>query len=215
MIGRLCPWLDRSSLCSGIPLPKAHAAPVRRRTRFRCPQQSPVPAGLFIHRAAIALGSNIDSADASRADHLHAALAALNDPPGTRVLARSDFIQTAPVGPIPQDQYLNAAAILETTLTPEALLARLLDIERTRGRDRAREGRWGPRTLDLDLLLFDDLIVDQPGLTIPHPRLTERAFVLIPLAQIAPSWIVPGEAASGRSVAQLLAALPTESESRP
>lgn len=174
-----------------------------------------VPVGPSIHRAAVALGSNIDAPDGSRADHLRAALVALDDAASTRVLACSDFIQTAPVGPIPQGRYLNAAAIIQTTLSPEALLARLLDIERTRGRDRGREERWGPRTLDLDLLLFDDLVLDQPGLTIPHPRLIERAFVLIPLAQIAPDWIVPGEAARGRSVAQLLTALPADSESHP
>ena len=167
------------------------------------------------HRAAIALGSNIDSSDASRADHLHAALEALNDPPRTVVIAHSDFIPTAPVGPIPQGPYLNAAAILETSLAPMALLARLLEIEHTRGRDRAREGRWGPRTLDLDLLLYDDLVLEQPGLTIPHPRLADRGFVLIPLAQIAPDWVVPGARAGGRTVARLLAALSTASEIRP
>jgi len=178
-------------------------------------QQSRVPASPAIHLAAIALGSNIDSPSASRAERLHAALHALDDPPRTRTLARSDFIETAPVGPIPQGAYLNAAAILETSLEPVALLARLLDIERAQGRDRAREGRWGPRTLDLDLLLYADRIVDQPGLTIPHPRLAERAFVLIPLAQIAPDWVVPGPSAGGQTVAQLLAALTATSGSRP
>lgn len=150
----------------------------------------------------------MDSPLGTRAEHIDAALATLARGPSTRLVARSRVIHTAPVGPVPQGEYLNAAAVIETTLDPDRLLARLLIIERDRGRDRAREGRWGPRTLDLDLLLFEGLEIDRPGLTIPHPRLAERAFVLIPLAEIAPDWIVPGKAGAGRSVADLLQLLP-------
>jgi 2-amino-4-hydroxy-6-hydroxymethyldihydropteridine diphosphokinase len=90
-----------------------------------------------------------------------------------------------------QGPYLNAAALLETALGARALLDALLAIERARGRDRAGAARWGPRTLDLDLLLYGDRIIDEPGLTVPHPRMHERLFVLRPLALIAPEMIVP------------------------
>lgn len=160
-----------------------------------------------VHRAAIALGSNLDSAQGTRAEHLLAALEMLEDPPTTRVLARSAAVETAPVGPVPQGAFLNAACIVQTTLGPRALLERLLEIERVRGRDRAREGRWGPRTLDLDLILYADLVVDEPGLTIPHPRLSERSFVLVPLAEVAPDWRVPGCRPGGATIRELLAAL--------
>lgn len=153
------------------------------------------------HRAAIALGSNIETPEATRRSHLDAAIRALDDPPRTRVVAASEAIETEPVGPAGQGPYLNAAAILETALPPRDLLARLLEIERSRGRDRAAEQRWGPRTLDLDLLLYDDLELDEPGLTIPHPRMPDRRFVLEPLAAIAPDWTVPGLDAT---VAELL-----------
>lgn len=151
-------------------------------------------------QAAIALGSNLGDRDA----HLSAALDAIAALPGTRILAVSDFVNTDPVGPLPQPAYLNAAALIFTPLEPRALLAALLLIERSHSRDRSREQRWGPRTLDLDLLLYDDRIIDEPGLTVPHPRLHERAFVLIPLAQIAPGLFVPTR---GRTIGALLAEL--------
>ena len=114
----------------------------------------------------------------------------------------------APVGPIPQGPYLNAAALLSTTLSPRALLDHLQSIERSRNRDRTTEQRWGPRTLDLDLLVFGDYAGDQPGLTLPHTRLRERAFVLIPLAAIAPDLPIPASPAGPRiTVAEALAAL--------
>lgn len=102
--------------------------------------------------------------------------------------AVSHYYQTAAVGP-PQPDYLNACALLTTPLSPRTLLHTLLDTEASFGRER-RE-RWGPRTLDLDLLLFDDEIVVEPGLIVPHPHMAERAFVLVPLRDIAPNWIHP------------------------
>lgn len=139
-------------------------------------------------RVAIGLGSNVGDRDA----HIRAALVAIDSLPGTSLLIASSIIQTEPVGPIPQGPYLNACALVRTSLEPAELLAGLQRIERDRGRDRSREQRWGPRTLDLDILVFGERSVSLPGLTIPHPRLHERAFVLVPLAQIAPDLPIPG-----------------------
>jgi 2-amino-4-hydroxy-6-hydroxymethyldihydropteridine diphosphokinase len=149
-------------------------------------------------QAAIALGANLGDCRAN----LEGALAALDASPGVRLLARSRWYRSAPVGP-PQPDYVNGCALLAVALEPEALLERLLATERRYGR--ARGERWGPRNLDLDLLLMGDRRLSTPQLTLPHPRLQERAFVLVPLAEIAPAWIDP---ISGRSVAELAAALP-------
>jgi 2-amino-4-hydroxy-6-hydroxymethyldihydropteridine diphosphokinase len=120
-----------------------------------------------------------------------------------RVLAVSTWLETAPVGgPLGQGAYLNGACLVDTTLEPHALLDLLLTIEQERGRDRAREERHGPRTLDLDLILCGDLQHDDERLSLPHPRWTERLFVLEPLAQIAPDLV---DTRSGRTVAQLAA----------
>jgi 2-amino-4-hydroxy-6-hydroxymethyldihydropteridine diphosphokinase len=116
----------------------------------------------------------------------------------------SDAIETDPVGPVPQGRFLNAAATLHTALEARDLLDQLLAIERQRGRTRAREERWGPRTLDLDLLLYGDRIIEEPGLSIPHPRLHERTFVLAPLSQIAPDVVVP---TLGRTIRELALAV--------
>lgn len=153
--------------------------------------------------AHIALGSNVGD----RRAHIDAALNALRALPGSRLAAVSSIVETLPVGPVPQGPFLNAAAALETTLAARELLEGLQGIERSRGRDREGEQRWGPRTLDLDLLLYGAAIIDEPGLTVPHPRLQERRFVLEPLAEIAPEVVVPEVVGEGRSVRELLAAL--------
>ncbi len=144
--------------------------------------------------AAIALGSNVGD---SR-NTLAGALTSLANTPGIVLEKYSHWYQTKAVGP-PQPDYLNGCAVLRVTLSPEALLHKMLTIEARFGR--IRRERWGPRTLDLDLLLFDDLILDLPGLQIPHPRLQERAFVLVPLAEIAPYWVEP---MSGMAIADLV-----------
>jgi 2-amino-4-hydroxy-6-hydroxymethyldihydropteridine diphosphokinase len=145
------------------------------------------------HRCAIALGSNLGDSLAT----LEAALAVLASITGIDLITRSPWYQTKAVGP-PQPDYLNGCALLQVTLTPHQLMDILLEIEAAFGR--IRQGKWQPRTLDLDMLLFDDVILDTPHLQIPHPRMTQRAFVLIPLADIASDWIEP---ISGESIATL------------
>ena len=136
--------------------------------------------------ACVALGSNLGD----RAAHLARALAALAATPGIEIVATSSVYETDPVGPPPQGPYLNAAATLRTTLVPRALLERLLAIEAEGGRVRGAE-RNAARTLDLDLLLYGERRIDEPGLTVPHPRIAERAFVLEPLAEIAGELVHP------------------------
>jgi 2-amino-4-hydroxy-6-hydroxymethyldihydropteridine diphosphokinase len=148
--------------------------------------------------ACVALGSNLGD----RRDNLARALEELARP-GVRVLRRSALYETAPVGgPAGQGPYLNAVVEVETALSPEGLLVLLEEIETKLGR--VRTVRDGPRTLDLDLLLYDDLVLDGPRLTLPHPRMHERLFVLEPLAEIAPGAVHPR---SGKTIAQLRAEL--------
>ena len=129
-------------------------------------------------RVFVALGSNVGD----RAAHLAYARERLAAVPGTRLTAASRVEETAPLGAVLQGPYLNQMVELETTLTPRALLAACRAIERDRGRER-RE-RWGPRTLDLDIVRFGDRAVDEPGLTIPHPELPRRDFWLRELAEL-------------------------------
>jgi 2-amino-4-hydroxy-6-hydroxymethyldihydropteridine diphosphokinase len=135
--------------------------------------------------AYIALGSNLGN----RGAHLCSALIALSKLGD--VGAVSSFYETEPVGAVPQPDFLNAVAEVKTQMTPEALLAALLRIEQQHGRDRSVAPPKGPRTLDLDLLAYDDLVLETPTLTLPHPALNERRFVLAPLVEIAPEWKHP------------------------
>ncbi len=138
-------------------------------------------------RAYVGLGANLGDREGA----LRAALAGLDAHEGIEVAAVSTFRETDPVDYLDQPRFLNAAAALETTLAPRELLDALLEVERSLGR--TREGpRFGPRTIDLDLLLYGDESFDEPGLTVPHPRLHGRAFVLEPLAELDPDLIVPG-----------------------
>src|SRR3954454_7590816 len=125
------------------------------------------------------------------------------------LLARSSDYVTPPWGDDQQADFVNACVEIETSLDPHALLFTLHKIEAKFGRDRAHERRWGPRTLDLDLIAYDDVMIDRPELVVPHPRLFERAFVLVPLAEIAPDRMI-----AGRRVRDALAALPTEGITR-
>ena len=135
----------------------------------------------------IGLGSNLGD----REGNLAAARSALSR--GViDIAAESSVYETEPWGPVPQGRYLNQVLRGETTLDPHGLLAALLEIERALGRDRTREQRYGPRTIDLDILRYGDREVREPDLQIPHPRMIERAFVLVPLAEIAPEIIVGG-----------------------
>ena len=146
------------------------------------------------YRAAIALGSNLGDS----CQILKSALETLDRFSSITVEAVSKTYQTVAVGP-PQPDYLNACAVLSTDLEPQVLLDTLLEVEAQFGR--VRWERWGARLLDLDLLLFDDWVVEQPGLHIPHPRLVERAFVLVPLADVAADWVEP---ISGKAIAFLV-----------
>ena len=150
--------------------------------------------------AYIALGSNLGDRRAT----LERAVRDINGLEMTRVVAQSTLIETDPVGPVAQGRYLNGVIHVQTQLTPRALLGSLLAIEAELGRDRLGDLRWGPRTADLDLLIFGDLQIDEPGLHVPHPRLAERRFVLEPLCEIAPELVVPG---LGKTVRELLDAL--------
>ncbi|MER3490843.1 MAG: 2-amino-4-hydroxy-6-hydroxymethyldihydropteridine diphosphokinase [Mastigocladus sp. ERB_26_2] len=142
---------------------------------------------------AVALGSNIGDSYTI----LEKAIKNLAQIPGIILEARSNWYKTKAIGP-PQPDYLNGCVIMQVNMTPDLLLASLLEIEKKFGR--IRKERWGPRTLDLDLLLYDDLILHTPNLQIPHPRMRERAFVLVPLAEIAPNWVEP---VTGRSIQEL------------
>jgi len=136
--------------------------------------------------AALSLGGNLGDVRAA----FRFALERLALAQGVAVVATSSVYRTAPWGKLDQPDFLNMATLLRVTIAPRALLDLCLSIEREQGR--ARLEHWGPRTLDIDVLTYGDLVVEEPGLTIPHPRLQDRAFVLTPLAEIAPDTVVRG-----------------------
>ncbi len=151
-------------------------------------------------RAYLALGGNVGDSRAT----LDRAVRALAEADGIRLVARSSDYRTPPWGVTDQPPFVNLCVAIDTTLPPRQLLARVHEIEKSLGRDRAREQRWGPRTVDGDIIAYGDLAIDEPGLILPHPRLFERAFVLMPLAEIA------GDAAiAGRNLRAALSGLDT------
>jgi 2-amino-4-hydroxy-6-hydroxymethyldihydropteridine diphosphokinase len=152
---------------------------------------------------AIALGSNLSSRFGAPADNLREAIHRLDDLGAVTAVSR--FHETEPVGYTQQPRFLNAVVLLETEVSPLDLLRGLLAIEHSMGRDRAKSPPKGPRLIDLDLLLYGDLVLDDPALTLPHPSLHERRFVLAPLAEVAPNWQHP---TLELSILQLLQALP-------
>jgi 2-amino-4-hydroxy-6-hydroxymethyldihydropteridine diphosphokinase len=150
-----------------------------------------------VAKAYVGLGANIGPREVT----LLRAIDLLAAEDGIEVLELSELRETAPVGVVDQPEFLNAAVALETTLSPRELLAVLLRVERELGRVRAE--RWGPRTIDLDLLVYGEETVDEPGLRVPHPRLHERRFALEPLAELEPELAIPGLG----KVSELLAAI--------
>ena len=165
-----------------------------------------------LHRASIGMGSNLGD----RAMTLVEAFAALDRIPETRLAARSSIYVTEPIDPTGRQQdYYNAVAAVDTSLAPQRLLEALQRIEAGAARMRDPSLRNTARTLDLDILLYDQLELDEPGLHVPHPRIAERAFVLVPLAEIAPGCLIPGHGAisgllkrvSGQRIVRLAASL--------
>ena len=151
-----------------------------------------------MNTAFVGIGANLGDREGT----LRRALRLLGDRDGVTVVAVSSLRETAPVGYLDQPSFLNGAARLETELSPRELLGALLDVERELGRDRSGP-RFGPRTVDLDLLLYGGVELDEPRLVVPHPRLHERRFVLEPLAELAPGLVVPGRGPVERLLAEL------------
>ena len=147
--------------------------------------------------AFVGIGSNLGD----REGNFRQAVELLSAEDGIDVVAVSEIRETDPVGPVEQGPFLNGAVRIETDLAPRELLERLLAVEERLGR--VRRERWGPRTIDLDLLLYGDDVVDEPGLTVPHPRLHERRFALEPLSDLAPSLEIPGKGPISALLAEL------------
>ena len=147
--------------------------------------------------AFVGIGSNLGD----REGNLRRAIKLLSAEDGVDVVAVSEIRETDPVGPVEQGPFLNGAVRIETDLAPRELLERLLAVEERLGR--VRRERWGPRTIDLDLLLYGDDVVDEPGLTVPHARLHERRFALEPLSDLAPSLEIPGKGPISALLAEL------------
>jgi 2-amino-4-hydroxy-6-hydroxymethyldihydropteridine diphosphokinase len=150
--------------------------------------------------ALLALGGNVGDSRAV----LDRAVAMLCDGKEVRLIARSSDYRTPPWGVTEQAPFVNLCIAVDTTLTPHTLLKRAHEVERTLGRDRAREQRWGPRSADIDIIAYDDLTLAEGDLTLPHPRLFERAFVLVPLNEIAGDRVI-----AGRKISEALAGLDT------
>jgi 2-amino-4-hydroxy-6-hydroxymethyldihydropteridine diphosphokinase len=151
--------------------------------------------------ALLALGGNVGDVRT----RLNQAVDLMCDGTIVRLVARSSDYRTPPWGVENQAAFVNLCLVVATALPPHALLDRALKVERQLGRDRAKEHRWGPRPVDIDILAYDDIRLDEPGLTLPHPRLFERAFVLVPLAEIAADRVI-----AGRRVRDALADLDPE-----
>lgn len=140
-------------------------------------------------RAFIGLGSNLGD----REEHMRQAVRALDATPGIEVVQVSSIYETEPVGGPAQPDYLNGVVEIDTQLGPRAIFEACMTIEHALGRDRSTEEHWGPRAIDLDLLTCGDLMISDPDLEIPHPRMAERAFVLVPFSEIAPYITIPGQ----------------------
>jgi 2-amino-4-hydroxy-6-hydroxymethyldihydropteridine diphosphokinase len=151
------------------------------------------PTDFTMALAAIALGSNLGDSLA----FVEAAVQTLSRDSDIILVSQSHWYQTVAIGPV-QPNYVNGCVVVKTVRSPQSLLQLLLKIEQQFGRERTE--RWGPRTLDLDLLLYDAVVLQTPSLTLPHPRMTERAFVLVPLAELLPQWVDP---LSGLTILQL------------
>jgi 2-amino-4-hydroxy-6-hydroxymethyldihydropteridine diphosphokinase len=152
-------------------------------------------------RAFVGLGGNVGDVETTLAE----AMWALDSMPQTSIRAQSRLYRTPPWGNTEQPPFTNAVVELQTRLSPRVLLNLLLDIEQRFGRDRSEGEKWGPRELDLDLLVFGEEQIDEPGMHVPHPHIASRAFVLVPLAEIAPTLEIPG---AGR-VSELVRAVDT------
>ena len=148
--------------------------------------------------AALSLGAN----QGDKQGAIESALRLIGEHPHVNVFKRSRLYRTAPWGDTDQDWFVNACALVRTDLSPRALLDLCLSTETRLGRDRTQSRRWGPRPIDVDVLFYEDIAVDEPGLVLPHPHLFERAFVLVPLAEIDPDRVL-----AGRCIAEAAAAL--------